>query len=148
MNFSCLEPGTGKTFGREVNTVSGLTPCPRAEISVNGLKAEPGWRCPLVARLNGVVAKSLPPTIALISPVLFWMATSEAVGPTPLRRLEIARSAAAWSCGSSVVLIFRPPPNTTPGRYRSTSCCVNQLEKYGCCESGRGGVDARLGGRN
>ena len=45
------------------------------------MNAEPGWRWPLVARLNGRASKSVPPTIALTSPVLFSMATSDALGP-------------------------------------------------------------------
>ena len=91
-----------------------LTPSRSAAIRVNGLKAEPGWRWPFVARLNGRSSKSEPPTIAFTSPVLFSMATSEALGPMPVRFCEIAASAAAWSSGSRVVLMSSPPPNTTP----------------------------------
>ena len=102
--------------GCETNVRLGADARPRARATrVNGLNAEPGWRWPLVARLNGAAAKSVPPTIALTSPVLFSIATSDALGPTPASRPAIACSAAAWSSGSSVVRIFRPPPNTTPG---------------------------------
>ena len=82
---------------------------------MKGLNAEPGWRWPLVARLNGRASKSVPPTIALTSPVLFSIATSEALGPTPASRPAIAFSAALCSSGSIVVLIFSPPPNTSAG---------------------------------
>ena len=34
---------------------SGLTPSSSARMRVNGLNAEPGWRWPLVARLNGLL---------------------------------------------------------------------------------------------
>ncbi len=53
---------------------------------MNGLIDEPGWRWPLVARLNGRALKSVPPTIACTSPVLLSIATSEALGPMPARR--------------------------------------------------------------
>ena len=114
-NFS-LPPefGTGNSFGRDSKVCSVLTPSRSAAISVNGLNAEPGWRWPLVARLNGRSSKSSPPTIAFTSPVLFSIATSDALGPMPARFCEIAASAAAWSSGSSVVLMSSPPPKTTP----------------------------------
>ena len=51
---------------------------------MNGLKAEPGWRCPFVARLNGFSRKLSPPTSAFTSPVAFSIVTSETDGPTPL----------------------------------------------------------------
>ena len=54
MNFSLL-PGTSKTFLREDHTEPGEIPRLSASASTNGLKAEPGWRWPWVARLNGVV---------------------------------------------------------------------------------------------
>ena len=76
---------------------------------MNGLIAEPGWRCPLVARLNGRALKSVPPTIARTSPVSLSIATSEALGPTPASRPAIACSAAACSSGSIVVWICMPP---------------------------------------
>ena len=94
---------------------SGLTrPAARAT-RMNGLNAEPGWRWPLVARLNGFCSKSVPPTIAFTSPVLFSIATSDALGPTPASRPLIACSAAAWSSGSSVVVTLSPPLNTARG---------------------------------
>ena len=79
---------------------------------MNGLNAEPGWRCPFVARLNGRCSKSVPPTIAFTSPVRFSIATRDALGPTPVSRLAIACSAAVCSSGSSVVFTFRPPLKT------------------------------------
>ncbi len=91
---------------------SGLTPSCSARSRMKGLNADPGWRWPLVARLNGRRLKSVPPTIALTSPVLFSMATSEAVGPMAPSRPLIARSAAACSSGSRVVFTSRPPLNT------------------------------------
>ncbi len=96
--------------------MSGLIPSASARTRMNGLIDEPGWRWPLTARLKGRSSKSVPPTIALISPVLFSIATSELAGPTPPTRPEIACSAAACSVGSIVVRIFSPPPKTTPGR--------------------------------
>ena len=63
-------------------------PCSIAVASVNGLNEEPGWRCPLVARLNGWFLKSLPPTIALTSPVALSITTTEAVGAIPDRVLS------------------------------------------------------------
>ena len=52
-------------------------------ISVKGLKDEPGWRWPLVARLKGSFSKSLPPTIALTPPVSLSITTTDAVGSMP-----------------------------------------------------------------
>ena len=95
---------------------------------MNGLNAEPGWRCPLVARLNGFSRKLSPPTSALTSPVAFSIVTSEADGPTPLI-CATADSAAAWSSGSSVVLISMPPPNTRSAPNLSTACWVTQVVK-------------------
>ena len=83
---------------------------------MNGLKADPGWRWPFVARLNGRALKSDPPTIARTSPVLFLIATSAASGPTPARRPTMALSAACWSSGSIVVFTLSPPAKTLPGR--------------------------------
>ena len=109
--------GHDEVGGAESNTESGVKPDSSATASVNGLNAEPGWRWPSVARLNGYWAKSSlpltigPPTIARTSPVLLSIATSEAVGrPCPVgSSSEIACSAAACSLRSIVVRIFRPP---------------------------------------
>ena len=38
--------------GFEVSSVEGAIPFRSAAASTNGLKAEPGWRSPCVARLN------------------------------------------------------------------------------------------------
>ena len=38
--------------GCESNVVDGAIPSRSAAASTNGLKAEPGWRSPCVARLN------------------------------------------------------------------------------------------------
>ena len=67
----------------------GEMPFSSAATRVNGLKAEPGWRCPCVARLNGRFSKSAPPTIARTPPVLLSIATSAALGPTPPSRPAI-----------------------------------------------------------
>ena len=90
----------------------GSTPSASARARMNGLIAEPGWRWPLVARLNGRALKSGPPTMALTSPVSLSIATSEALGPIPASRPAIACSAAACSSGSIVVLMLSPPLNT------------------------------------
>ena len=82
---------------------------------MKGLKAEPGWRWPFVARLNGRALKSEPPTMARTSPVLFLIATRAASGPIPASRPTIALSAACWSSGSMVVFTLSPPANTLPG---------------------------------
>ena len=42
---------------------------------------------------------------------------------------ETADSAAAWSSGSSVVLISMPPPKTRSAPNLSTACCVTQVVK-------------------
>jgi hypothetical protein len=81
---------------------------------MNGLIDEPGWRWPLVARLNGLFLKSVPPTIAFTSPVLLSTATSDALGPIPASRPLMAFSAACWSAGSSDEVTFIPPANTRP----------------------------------
>ena len=54
-------------------------PSSSAVISVNGLIEEPGWRCPWVARLKGLVSKLGPPTIALTPAFLLSRTTTEAV---------------------------------------------------------------------
>ena len=72
-----------KIFCRELHSEVGEMPCWSAAARMNGFIAEPGWRWPFVARLNGLCSKSVPPTIAFTSPVLFSIATSEALGPMP-----------------------------------------------------------------
>jgi hypothetical protein len=52
VNFS-RAPGTTKTFLRVDNPAPGPKPFYRPSPSTNGLNAEPGWRRPCVARLNG-----------------------------------------------------------------------------------------------
>ena len=46
----------GICCGAEANTSEVERPCSSAVTRVNGLNAEPGWRWPLVARLNGEAA--------------------------------------------------------------------------------------------
>ena len=89
-------------------------PFSSAATRVNGLNAEPGWRWPCVARLNGRFSKSEPPTIARTPPVSLSIATSAALGPMPPSRPAIACSAAFWKSRSSVVRIFSPPPKVFP----------------------------------
>jgi hypothetical protein len=48
-----LEFGTLKIFCLDSHVESGEIPLLRASARTNGLKAEPGWRDPWVARLNG-----------------------------------------------------------------------------------------------
>jgi hypothetical protein len=48
-----IEPGTSKTFLRDDHSEVGEMPSSSASASTNGLKAEPGWRWPCVARLKG-----------------------------------------------------------------------------------------------
>ena len=50
-----------------------------------GLIEEPGWRWPIVARLNGFSSKSGPATIALTPALRLSITTTEAVGRTPPR---------------------------------------------------------------
>jgi hypothetical protein len=45
--------GTGMTSFLELHVEAGETPSRSAVASTNGLNAEPGWRWPCVARLNG-----------------------------------------------------------------------------------------------
>ena len=107
----------GSVFGCEAQTLFGSTPSSSARARMNGLKAEPGWRWPLVARLKGRALKSEPPTIARTSPVL--VLDRHERGVRARRRPAGRRSPArprAWSSGSSVVWTFRPPPNTLPAR--------------------------------
>src|SRR2546423_4205726 len=81
-NFSFPRvPGTGKIFLRELHSEYGLTPWVSAVARANGLNDEPGCRWPLVARLNGLRSKLVPPTIALTSPVLLSITTIDAPGP-------------------------------------------------------------------
>ena len=110
-----FSPRKGSCLGAEAQVLFGSMPSDSARKRMNGLKEEPGWRWPLVARLKGRASKFEPPTIALTSPVLFSIATSDASGPIPASRPATACSAAAWSSGSIVVLIFMPPPKTSPG---------------------------------
>src|SRR5436190_2334633 len=105
---------------------------------MNGLNDEPGCRWPLVARLNGLRRKSVPPTIAFTSPVLLSITTIDELGPPYQRFCEIAFCAACCIAGSIVVVTFRPPPNTLPAPKRSTSCWVTHVVKYGWLESGCG----------
>ena len=84
-------------------------PSSSAVISVKGLIEEPGWRRPWVARLNGVVSKSLPPTRALIAGFVSSMTTIEAVAGSPPRYELPASSAASCSFRSSVDLTLSPP---------------------------------------
>ena len=77
-NFSPLEFGHGEDLLLRGEGRLGAHAVLRARaIRMKGLNAEPGWRWPLVARLNGLSSKSVPPTIALTSPVLFSIATSD-----------------------------------------------------------------------
>ncbi len=55
-------------------------PSSSAVTSSNGLIEEPGWRRPWVARLNGLVSKFGPPTIAMTPAFLLSITTTEAVG--------------------------------------------------------------------
>jgi hypothetical protein len=52
VNFSLLL-GTWMTWRLEIHVELGEIPRRRAVARTNGLKAEPGWRWPCVARLNG-----------------------------------------------------------------------------------------------
>ena len=81
---------------------------------MNGLNDGAGLAVAVGREVERAGVEVEPPTIALTSPVLFSIATSEASGPTPASRPAIACSAAAWSSGSIVVLIFSPPPKTSP----------------------------------
>ena len=69
------------TVGSEVKTVCGEIPCSTAVVSTNGLNAEPVWRWPCTARLNWLLRKFWPPTIASTRPSRGSMATSAASGP-------------------------------------------------------------------
>ena len=60
-------------------------PCSSAVARMNGLIDEPGWRWPLVARLNGFSSKFGPPTIALTPAFSLSITTTEAVGGIPPR---------------------------------------------------------------
>ena len=132
------DPGTGNSFGWEAQVLFGSTPSASARARMNGLIAEPGWRCPLVARLNGRALKSGPPTIALTSPVSLSIATSEALGPMPARRPAIAFSAADWSSGSIVVLISQAAAEDLRRRV-----AVEQLAGDPAREVGLVGLDVR-----
>ena len=82
-----------------------------AAASVNGLNALPAWRpAPSVARLNWLLAKFWPPTMARIAPVFGSMATSAAEGSPGVFRM-LAMACSAWCCmaRSSVVVTRRPP---------------------------------------
>ena len=78
--------GTRTLNGAERNIESGPKPDSSATASVNGLKAEPGWRSASVARLNWWLMKSSwplmigPPTIARTCPVALSIDTNAAVG--------------------------------------------------------------------
>jgi hypothetical protein len=115
MSFLPFGSRYGNTFGRDDQTEFGETPLSSAAARMNGLIADPGWRLPLVARLNGRFSKLSPPTIARTAPVLFSITTIDAVGPTPVSRPAIAWWAACWSAGSSDVLILSPLPKVAPG---------------------------------
>jgi hypothetical protein len=43
---------SGIEISSDVIVVAGLIPFSSAVASTNGLKADPGWRCPWTARLN------------------------------------------------------------------------------------------------
>jgi hypothetical protein len=101
-------------LGRDDHTEPGPIPRSSAAARMNGLIAEPGWRWPFVARLNGRLSKLSPPTSARTPPVLLSITTIDAAGPIPPSRPTIACSAAFCRAGSSVVLIFSPPPNAAP----------------------------------
>ena len=77
----------GISCGAEAKTSAVERPCSSAVIRVNGLNDEPGWRWPLVARLNGASWKSGPPTIARTAAVSLSSTTTEAVGSIPPSRL-------------------------------------------------------------
>ena len=119
-----------------------------ARASTNGLNAEPGWRWPWVARLNGWDAYRLssPPTMARTMPSLLEIATREACGPVSFGSQSlIAFCAAVWSLESIVVLTCRPPSNASrapcwPPPSWSTICCLIQEVKYGYFVSSSGTV--------
>ena len=146
-NTSFLEPGTGNSFGCDAQVLFGSTPSASARTRMNGLIAEPGWRWPLVARLNGRALKSVPPTIALTSPVLLSIATSEALGPMPASRPAMALSAAAWSSGSIVVLICRPPLKTCRRLVLVEQLAGHPAREVGLIGVGVGRVDLVLVGQ-
>ena len=110
-NFSLPRvPGTVMTSLRDGHTDPAEIPRSSAVARTNGLNAEPGWRWPCVARLNGCDTKSSPPTIARTSPLALSIATSEACGPPGvLSHALTASSAAFWSLTSSVVRMRSPP---------------------------------------
>ena len=135
--------GTSKSFLRDSHVEYGSMPWRRAAARTKAFQAEPGWRWPCVARLNGACSNCLPgrpPTIARTSPVWLSIATSAAAGPPGLERwLFTASSALVWRSRSSVVLIFRPPLNAFVTPKRSTTCPFTHEVKYGARESSRGG---------
>ena len=112
-NFSLpFVPGTVTVSFLDAHTELGEMPRWMAVASTNGLNAEPGWRWPCVARLNGCDAKFSPPTIARTSPVALSIATSDACGPPgALSHALTDCSAACCSLMSSVVEMRRPPSN-------------------------------------
>ncbi len=97
------------------SSVAGFQPLPNAVTYVNGFNVEPGWRsasatltCPSMAGSSNLTE----PSIAMISPVVGWMATNAA-----LVALRAFRSAmwsvadfSAWCCRSRsrLVVIWSP----------------------------------------
>jgi hypothetical protein len=84
--------------------------------------------------------------MAATPPVRLSIATSAALGPTPVRYWSTASLAIFCRSRSSVVLIFSPPANARWAPKRSTTCCLTQVVKYGACESSRGGRMSSLAG--
>src|SRR3954468_3307622 len=122
--------------------VFGSMPASIAAASVNGLKVEPGCRCPW-AKLNCVFLKLDVEAMATIAPVDGRIETRAAAGSQDPVGLpgqggsrstpRMARYASFCSFGSIVVVTRRPPPTTAcePKSESFSSCVRTYCSTYG-----------------
>ena len=133
-------PSGRSVFGLDDVRALGADAVARARATrVKGLKTEPGWRCPLVARLNGVVLEvgaahhRLDPAGLVVDRHQRGARPDSRPGGRrwPARRPSAGPGRA--SCGSSARRRTHARPVAVD------ELLVSQLEKYGASESGQAG---------
>ena len=134
--------------GADAQVLFGSMPSSSARARMNGLKDEPGWRWPFVARLKGRALKSEPPTIARTSPVLVLDRHERGVradaGEPADDRAARRRPGAPGrsSCGPS-----GRRANTLPGAVAVEQVLGHPAREVGLLRLGVRRVDVVLGGQ-
>ncbi len=102
--------------------MNGFSPSDTAVVRAIVLKVDPGWRAPLVTKLNWLpVFPGVTAVMARIAPLLGSIETIADAGSVGRSSTCVTAAVAArWSPGRMVVYTFSPPSRTVFDPY---SCC-------------------------